>query len=119
MPKLPQYPFAEKIKQWKKDFLKLWGELHKFGDIFKANFELGKKHYGLGNFQDAVLRFKFVVWLEPKYSAGWYWLGLSHLALAQKPASIKALKKAVSLKPDWQEATEALNSALNSESKNA
>jgi len=118
MPKLPQYPFAEKFAQWKKDLLKLWADLYKFRDIFKANFELGKKHYGLGNFSDAVLRFKFVVWLEPKYAAGWYWLGLSHLALAQKPAAIKALKKATEIRPDWQEAHDALNSAQNSDSKN-
>jgi|GEM_PF-3013814 len=91
---------------------KLFGDLHKFGNILKANFELGQKHYNLGNFEDAVLRFKFVIWLEPKHANGWYWLGISHLAAGQKPAGIKALQKAISLKPDLQVARDALAVAV-------
>ena len=112
----PKYPFADKIESLKKDFLSFWKNLQKLQDIFKANFDMGKRHYELGNFADAIFRFKFVLWLDPKYAAGWYWLGLSQLADGKKNEGIKSLEKARSLRPDWQEVSAAI--ARAGEAKN-
>jgi tetratricopeptide (TPR) repeat protein len=98
------------LKIWA-DAVKLFHNLHKMQNVAQANFELGEKHYNLKNFDDAVLRFKFVTWLEPKYALAWYWLGASYIAAGKKPAGIKSLKKALQIKPDWQEANDALAAA--------
>ncbi len=107
-----RYPFSGAIEKWRVVVLTFLRDLQKIRNILQTNFELGKKHYGLGNFSDAVLRFKFVTWLEPKHASGWYWLGLSHLSSGQKPAAIKALKKALEINPELQGARDALAAAL-------
>lgn len=93
------------------EFRKMVADLHKLGDIVKANFELGQKHYNKGNFKDAVMRFRFVTWLEPKHASGWYWLGISQQAVGDVTSSIKSLQKCLQINPDLLPAREALSLA--------
>lgn len=102
------------MKWWhsfRKDIVVFIRDLKRIRDILKNNYELGKKHYDLGNFEDAIMRFKFVTWMDPKQANAWYWLGASYLAVNKKPEARKALKKALEIKPDWQEGRDMLKAA--------
>ena len=103
-----QNSIGNSLQKLKTDLCVFIKNLHKMKDILGSNFELGKKHFALGNFDDAVMRFKFVVWLDAKHSNAWYWLGKSYLAQDNKPQALIALKRAVKLKPTWQEAVDLL-----------
>lgn len=83
-------------------------DVHRIRDIVKNNYELGVKHYRLGNIDDAMLRLSFVTWLEPHHAQAWYWLGLSYLAAEKKRAAKKAFLRALAIKPDWPEAAHQL-----------
>lgn len=111
MMKISQYAFSKQIQKWQDELLILWGKRYKFRDIVKSNYELGQLHYERENFSDAVLRFKLVVWLDPNRADGWYSLGLSQIAVGKKTDAIKALNKALRLKPDWVQARDALAKA--------
>jgi tetratricopeptide (TPR) repeat protein len=100
-----------KFKKLKQDFLEFIEKLKTIRNVKGNNFELGKKHYSLGNFDDAVMRFKMVTWLDPNYADGWYWLGKSYIANSKKPEAVDALKKALALRPNWPEAQDMLKMA--------
>lgn len=102
---------GQKFQKLKKNAVVFITDLQKIRDITKNNYELGKKHYDLGNFDDAVFRFKFLTWMDPKNADSWYWLGASYIAVDKKPSAVVALKKALELKPDWQEAKDLLRAA--------
>lgn len=78
------------------NFLKNW---EKFKDIVKNNFELGQRHLALGNYNDAVLRFRLVIWLDPKHMQAWYYLGATYMAKGDKKKAAEAFRKALELKP--------------------
>lgn len=102
---------AQKIRRWKNAILTLISNLKQARNIVKNNYELGKKHYDLGNFDDAVLRFKFLTWMEPEHADGWYWLAASYMAVDKKPEAKNALKKALAIRPDFPEARDLLKAA--------
>jgi tetratricopeptide (TPR) repeat protein len=115
-----QSPFSSEIgqekivirfKKWKKEISELIEKLKTIGNLRENNFELGKKHYSLGNFDDAVMRFKFVTLLDQNYADAWYWLGRSYIANGKKPDAVNSLKKALAIKPNWPEAHEMLKVA--------
>lgn len=103
-----QNSVGRRLRKWKDDTVVFINSLHKMKDILGSNFELGKKHFALGNFDDAVMRFKFVTWLDAKHANAWYWLGKSYLAQDNKPQGLAALKKAIKLRPTLQEAIDLL-----------
>lgn len=103
--------FSKRLLQWKNDTVAFILSLKKIGDVAKNNYELGKKHYEKGNFSDAIMRFKFVTFLDSKHANSWYWLGASYLAVNKKQESIKALKKALEIKPDLEQARDMLKVA--------
>ncbi|MEQ1790353.1 MAG: tetratricopeptide repeat protein [Rickettsiales bacterium] len=104
---------VKKLLEWKKQIFVFITKLKKIRDVSKNNYELGKKHYDLGNFDDAIMRFKLVTWMDSKKPEGWYWLGASYAAENKKKEASESLKKALELKPSWQEARDMLK-ALSS-----
>lgn len=108
---LSQAALKNRMRRYKDDVIVFITSLKKIRNMTENNYELGKKHYNLGNFDDAVFRLQFVTWMEPRNASAWYWLGASYLAANKKSAARKALKKALELKPDWQDAQEMLKAA--------
>jgi tetratricopeptide (TPR) repeat protein len=102
---------AKNLKKWKNDIVVFISTLKKVRDIVKNNYELGKKHYDLGNFDDAVFRFKFLTWMDTKHADGWYWLGASYIAQDKKQNAKIALKRALEIRPNFQEARDMLKVA--------
>jgi predicted TPR repeat methyltransferase len=76
----------------------------KMQDMTTNNFDLGQMHLQLGNTTDAIFRFKIVTWLEPKHIDAWFFLGTSYMAANQMPNAVRALNKALELKPGYEEA---------------
>lgn len=99
------------FRKWKNDIIVFVTSLKKVRDIVKNNYELGRKHYELGNFEDAIFRFKFLTWMEPKHADSWYWLGASYLAMEKRNNAKAALKKALEIRPNFQEAHDMLKAA--------
>jgi tetratricopeptide (TPR) repeat protein len=108
---LKKDPFGKKLQRWKYQIITLIEKLKKARDIVKNNYELGRKYYELGNFDDAVIRFKFLTWMEPKHADGWYWLGASYMAVDKKQNAVTALRKALATRPDFPEARDLLKAA--------
>jgi predicted TPR repeat methyltransferase len=86
-------PVTELIRNWQK--------LH---DITKNNYELGLHHLRLQNISDAVLRFRFVTWLDPKHADGWYYLGISYMAERKTKQALNAFRHALRARPKYEEA---------------
>ncbi|MBY0407968.1 MAG: methyltransferase domain-containing protein, partial [Rickettsiales bacterium] len=89
---------------WKQKALRFVSQWEKFKDILLNNYELGQQHLRMGNLQDAVMRFRFVLWLDPKYKDAWYYLGCSYMAARNIRAAQKAFQTALKLHPDSDEA---------------
>lgn len=75
------------------------------------NYELGRRNYDQGAFEDAIFRFRLQLWFDEKDANGWYWLGRSYYIVGKKPNARNSFKKALQLNPDWPEAKEALRIA--------
>ena len=90
--------------EWKQKALGVVSHWEKFKNILQNNYELGRSHLVRGNTQDAVLRFRFVLWLDPKYRDSWYWLGCSYVAAGDLKRAREALLKALKQTPDSEEA---------------
>lgn len=80
------------------------GNWTKMQDMTANNFELGQMHLQLGNTTDAIFRFKIVTWLEPKHTDAWFFLGTSYMAAGQNSNAVRALNKALELRPGYEEA---------------
>lgn len=76
----------------------------KFRNILKNNFDLGRDHLKRGNLSDAILRFRFVLWLDPQFKDAWYYLGCSHLADGNARAARDAFTSALRAAPGNDEA---------------
>lgn len=92
------------LREWERTFWRWVQTLEKFRDIEKNNYELGHRHLQLGNVNDAILRFRFVLRLNPKRADAWYFLGCSFLAKKDTTSARDAFRKALSLKADYAEA---------------
>lgn len=102
---------VQKFQKWKSEIAAFVMNLKNIRNVESNNYELGKKHYGLGNFDDAVMRFKLVTWVNPNSADGWYWLGKSYIAIGKNEQAQAAIKNALKLRPNWPEAAELLNTA--------
>ena len=87
---------AHELKKTVLDYANNW---QKFKDIVGNNYQLGLDHLNRGNLQDAVFRFKFVLWLSPNYKESWYNLGCALLASGKHAAAKEALTKAIKQNP--------------------
>lgn len=106
-----QEAVAKWLKKLKKKLQKYIDHLKTITNVAENNYNLGIKHYNLGNYEDAMLRFKIVIKLEPNNHNAHYWLGVSQLADGKKSQAIASLKQALYLKPDFIEAQEFLTLA--------
>lgn len=88
----------------KKTFLDYASNWQKFKNIVGNNFQLGLDHLNRGNYQDAVLRFKFVLWLDPNFKEAWFHLGCAQLAMGNTAAAKDSLAKALKNDPSNGEA---------------
>jgi len=52
-----------------------------------------------GNFAEAKLRLKFVLWRRPQFADAWYNLSVCHFALSQKYEGLNALNRSLALNP--------------------
>lgn len=105
---LSQKTFMDDVRtlgfQWKQKLLNVAQNWEKFKDILQNNYDLGREHLARGNTKDAVFRFKFVTWLDPKYKDVWYYLGVSEMADGNISGARTALNKALKLRPESDEA---------------
>ena len=103
--------FAILAGEVKKSLLDLMQKWEKFRDIVKNNYELGRLHLGRGNLKDALLRFKFVLWLAPMHVDAMYYLGATYMALGNKKAAAECFAKVLKFKPNFEEAKYLLSVA--------
>lgn len=94
-----QQQASELAGEWKAWALSLVKQLDRFKDIIENNYALGQSHLLRGNLQDAVLRFRFVLWLDAKYKQASYFLGCSYLAQGDVRRAREALLKALKQDP--------------------
>ena len=95
---------------------KLFGatvSLSKARDLVQNNYDLGIQHLNRGNLNDAVMRFKLVVWLDPSHAGAWYNLGRAYLGEDKRSLAVPALKKAQKLKPGDEETAYMLAIAMD------
>jgi len=93
--------FTGEVKKSVLDFASNW---QKFRDIVKNNYELGRLHLGRGNLQDAMLRLRFVLWLQPAHVDAMYYLGATYMAMGNRRKAADYLAAAVKLRPAFEEA---------------
>ncbi|MFM9891112.1 MAG: methyltransferase domain-containing protein [Rickettsiales bacterium] len=90
--------FIHRPTQW-------WTEAReKLKDLPKTNFELGCDFAQRGLYRDAILRFRFVLYLRPNYPLAWYNLGCCYYRNGDKAKAAPALKKALAQQPDNRDA---------------
>jgi predicted TPR repeat methyltransferase len=88
----------------------------KLKDIPGTNYQLGLHHLRLRNLSDAIMRFKMVTFLNPEMAEAYYNLGRA-LSLKGSPVEAEeALKKALSLQPDFPQASYELQKLQSPES---
>lgn len=92
---------ADSVMHWIIDRTKNWSRRP---EILKNNYDLGKEFLKNGQPRDAALRFKIVTWMDESRADVWYLLGRSYLADGDKPMAVSALKRALALKPDYEDA---------------
>lgn len=68
------------------------------------NYDLGLRHLRLGNFKDAILRFRITTWINPKRAEAWYHLGCAYIADRNPRKARAALAQAIALKPGYEDA---------------
>ncbi len=77
---------------------------YKLGNIEKANMELGIRQMRMGNYFDAALRFKFVLWMNKSNTIAYYLLGKSFFYRGKLKQAVPPLQQALKLDPSLEEA---------------
>lgn len=79
----------------------LWPILVKrCSDVSGNHRKLGKKYLEAGMSSEAIIRFKFVTWLQPKDADGWAWLAKAYALDKDTHRAKQALIKAHKLQPN-------------------
>ncbi len=99
-------PFVRKKIDHTIEEIKLIRE--KLKDIPGTNYALGLHHLRHGNLDDAIMRFKMVIWFDPQLADAYYNLGRCLLIKGNHILAEKNLQKALSLKNDFPEAAYTL-----------
>lgn len=76
----------------------------KMKDIPGTNYELALLHMKNGNLDDAILRFKMVIFLTPEKAEAYYNLARCLVMVGDNESAEENLTKALSFKPDFAEA---------------
>ncbi len=61
----------------------------------KASYNLGIELFEKQQYEEAKLRFKFVVWRQPSHAKARYYLALCHFAMNEKYAGLESLNKSL------------------------
>ncbi len=72
-------------------------------DLPETNLEVGAAHFAKGNYADALLRYKFILKLEPNHVEAWYRQGRCQQAMGQTAEAVMSYRKVLQLKPDHSE----------------
>lgn len=107
--------FKQKIKEF---FEECTFVREKLKDIPATNYKLGLHHLKIGNLDDAIMRFKMVIFLAPEKAEAYYYLGKSLFIKNDIPAAKEALQKALSLKAPYPEAEYIMDKIDNPSSLN-
>lgn len=65
----------------------------------QASFELGCGLIRKGLYKEAIYRFKFTLWRQPKRAGAWYNLAICHFALGEMAHGIAAVKQSLAINP--------------------
>jgi len=110
--------FKQQVKHYTEELLRfLFGlsvSLGRGTEVARNNFNLGLRHLSLGNYGDAIFRFKAVTWMEPQNAQAWYQLGTAYLADRRAVTAGNCYRKALSLQPEFEEASYMLAIARGS-----
>ncbi|MEQ1789823.1 MAG: methyltransferase domain-containing protein [Rickettsiales bacterium] len=98
--------FLEKILKIREYASKLWSNLN---NLEKSNIEAGIYHLRAGNYFDASFRFRFATMLNKNNSVAWYLLGKSSFYAKKNAKAINALRNALKLNPNLDEAKFLIN----------
>lgn len=82
-------------------FHQLW---KKANNLAQTNYELGCDQIARGFFNEALFRFKIATWLEPNHFLAWYNMGCCYLSKEKRPEAIAAFRRALSIRPGYEEA---------------
>lgn len=88
---------AQAAKEWKV-------AKEKMKDIPGTNYNLGLYHLQNGNLDDAIMRFKMVIFLTPEKAEAYYNLARCLIRIKDNPSAEENLNKALSMKGDFPEA---------------
>jgi predicted TPR repeat methyltransferase len=86
----------QKLAPLKRGFARL---VQKFGNPAQASFALGCKLVQQGKYKEALYRFKFTLWRQPRRADAWYNSAICHFALNEIGLGVAALKESLKLKP--------------------
>jgi len=70
----------------------------------ESSYQHGCELLNSGQFKEAKMRFKFVLWRKPSHAKSWYQLALAHFSLQEKYEGIKALNKSLAFNTNDEEA---------------
>lgn len=77
-----------------------WHEIRsKFDNLAETNFQLGSEFAGRGQWFDASLRFRFVIYLQPNYVQAHYNLGHCYLQMAKREKAAESFRTTLRLDP--------------------
>ena len=76
----------------------------KIRNLPQTNFDLGCDFSDNGQWMDAAFRFRVTVYLKPGFAKAWYNLGCCYFRLGKMPQAEQALKRALKINPNDQDA---------------
>jgi Flp pilus assembly protein TadD len=84
------------------------GVVDRFNHFAESNMEMALYHFKRGNYSDAALRYRLVLWKEPKNAEAWTGLGISRVMAGDPMRGRDALRRALKLQPGHEKAHAAL-----------
>ncbi len=96
-PKPPLNVQLQRLWQMLKDALQ--DLMRKLRDVAGNNMTLAEYHLEKGNYRDAIIRFKLVLWMNPKHKEGLFGLAKTYAILQENDQAIATLKRLFRLEP--------------------
>ncbi len=81
--------------------------MDRFNNFAAANMDMALYHFKRNNYSDAALRYRLVLWREPKNVEAWTGLGISLVMAGDTLRGRDALSRAVKLEPGNEKAQAA------------
>lgn len=96
-PKPPLTVQLQRVWQLLQDTLR--DILHKLRDVAGNNLKLAEYHLEKGNYRDAILRFRMVLWMNPKHKEALFGLAKAYAILQENDNAVATLKRLFRLDP--------------------